>query len=63
MMYEIVEKRWFGKFIRFKVYEIGHSEGDREWVATFRIRGDAERYTQIMYKAFPKGETQQPVDW
>lgn len=42
MLYEITES-WTG---RFKVYEIGHTEGDREWIGTFRIKADAERFVR-----------------
>lgn len=42
MLYELTES-WTG---RFKVYEIGHTEGDREWLATFRRRLDAERFVR-----------------
>ena len=33
MTYMIVRK-WFG--LRWKVYEVGHIDGDDTWVATFR---------------------------
>lgn len=41
MIYEIV-KGWFG---RWKVYEIGHLEGDRTWVATFSTEYLARNFT------------------
>lgn len=44
MIYEIY-KTWWG---RWRVIEIGHTEGDRTWVATFRIEGDARRFVRAL---------------
>jgi hypothetical protein len=40
MLYEI-SRGWFGKW---KVYALGHSIGDRTWLASFLYREDADQY-------------------
>jgi hypothetical protein len=41
MMYLIIKSRLFN---RWRVYSVGHLEGDRTWLATFRHAADAEAW-------------------
>jgi len=33
-MHYVIVRGWFGR--RWKVYEMGHTEGDETWIASFR---------------------------
>ena len=49
MIYEIIETRWLWSSSRWNVYKIGpYGTVDRDWVATFRHIGDAERFVKMM---------------
>lgn len=41
-----VTKGWFR---RWHVYSIGHLDGDREWIATFRSEAAAVAYVDSLY--------------
>jgi hypothetical protein len=38
-------KGWLG---RVRVYSLGHTEGERTWLATFRHRDQAEQFVRSM---------------
>jgi hypothetical protein len=58
MIYAIIQGWWR----HWHVYSVGHFEGDRTWMATFRNREDAMIFVQALQHKWRAHDGNDPVD-
>jgi hypothetical protein len=54
-----IERGWWG---RWHVYELGHFEGDRFWVASFRHKQHAQAFIRVVQLGWTGHPPDDPVN-